>query len=75
MALEVTYDPEADALYIRLSDVPPYDGGDAGPLTLHYSKDDQVVGIEVLDASRVLGPGDWSKTSLTGAAKRLEPAE
>lgn len=60
MRPEMTYDPEADALYIRLSEESPYEGEDAGPMTLHYTKDGRVVGIEVLGATRVLAPGAWS---------------
>lgn len=69
MALEMTYDPEADALYIKLSNDKPFEGADAGPLTLDYTEDSKVVGIEVLNASRVLAPGDWSKAPLPGADK------
>ena len=61
MAIEMTYDPEADALYIKLSDERPVEGADAGPFVLDYSADNKVVGIEVLFASKVLAPGEWSK--------------
>jgi uncharacterized protein YuzE len=61
MAIEMTYDPEADALYIRLSDERPVEGSDAGPFVLDYSADNKVVGLELLSASTVLAPGDWMK--------------
>ena len=75
MAIEMTYDPEADALYIRLSDeraaatwIPiPWrprvrlEGADAGPFVLDYNADNKVVGLELLSASTVLAPGDWIK--------------
>ena len=61
MAIEMTYDPEADALYIRLSDERPVEGADAGPFVLDYDADHKVVGLELLSASQVLAPGDWSK--------------
>lgn len=75
MAVKLTYDPEADAIYIQLSDVPPHEGDDAGPMTLHYSEDDKVVGIEILSASRLLAPGDWSKWPLPGVEPRVHAAE
>lgn len=61
MAIEMTYDPEADALYIRLSDERPVEGSDAGPFVLDYNADNKVVGLELLSASTVLAPGDWMK--------------
>ena len=61
MAPEMTYDPEADALYIRLSDQRPVEGADAGPFVLDYDADNRVVGLELLSASTVLAPGDWMK--------------
>ena len=75
MALQMTYDPEADALYIKLSDVRSYEGGDAGPLTVFYSQDDKVVGVEILAASQVLAPGAWRNAPLPGAEDAIQAAE
>ncbi|MDO9076892.1 MAG: DUF2283 domain-containing protein [Brevundimonas sp.] len=61
MALDMTYDPEADALYIRLSDERPVEGADAGPFVLDYNAANKLVGLELLSASTVLAPGDWMK--------------
>lgn len=61
MAIDMTYDPEADALYIRLSDDQPVEAADAGPFVLDYNAANQVVGLELLSASTVLAPGDWMK--------------
>ena len=61
MAIEITYDAEADALYIKLSDARAVEGADAGPLMLDHAADGKVTGIEVLGASTVLAPGDWIK--------------
>ena len=69
MAPEMTYDPEADALYIRLSPERPVGGSDAGPFVLDYDADDRVVGIELLAASTVLAPGDWKKAPRPAAGK------
>lgn len=61
MRPDMTYDAEADALYVRLSDARPHEGADAAPgVTLHYDKEGKIVGIEVLDASNVLAAGGWS---------------
>ena len=71
MPVKTTYDAEADALYVQLSDEKPFEGEDAGPLTLHYSQDGRVVGIEVLSAKRVLAPGAWSDDPVQGDWKGL----
>ena len=60
MPVKTTYDADADALYIQLSDAKPFEGEDAGPVTLHYAEDGSVVGVEVLSASKVIAPGGWS---------------
>lgn len=75
MALQMTYDPEADALYIKLSDIRSYEGGDVGPLTLFYSENDQVVGVEILAASKVLAPGEWRNAPLPGEEAVIQAAE
>jgi len=56
--MKVTYDPEADALYIQLRPLAP---GTArcqelsDDVTVDYGPDGKLAGIEVLDASAVLG--------------------
>jgi uncharacterized protein YuzE len=56
--VKVTYDPEADALYIELRPLAP---GTAEcremseDVTADYGPDGKLAGIEVLDASAVLG--------------------
>ena len=69
MAIEITYDAEADALYIKLSDARAVEGADAGPLVLDYAADGKVIGIEVLSASTVLAPGDWLKVPAPNLGK------
>ena len=69
MAIEMTYDPDADALYIRLSDERPVEGADAGPFVLDYNANQQVVDLELLSASKVLAPSDWSRSPLPAAGK------
>ena len=62
MPVNTTYDADADALYIQLSDAKPFEGGDAGPLTLHYAAEGGVVGLEALAAREVFAPGGWTET-------------
>jgi len=70
MRPDMTYDPEADAVYVRLSDERPFDGEDVAPgVTLHFAEDGRVVGVEVLPASKTLAPGDWRKAPMPGSAK------
>lgn len=55
--MKISYDPQADALYIRLQD------GAAehrvvrltDDVAVDYGSDDEVLGLEVLNARRVLG--------------------
>lgn len=47
------YDPEVDALSIRWSDAPIVDSDSVEPgVILHCDKDGNVVGVEVLNASK-----------------------
>lgn len=72
MPVEMTYDPEADAIYIRLSDERLVEAEGAGPLTLDYTTAGRVRGIEILAASQILAPGAWSRAKPpTGAAEMI----
>ncbi len=51
--MKVIYDPDVDVLNIVLSDVPAEDSDESRPgLILDYDQRGNLVGIEVLDASR-----------------------
>jgi uncharacterized protein YuzE len=51
--LKIEYDCEADALYIRLSELPVAESDEHKPgLSIDYADDGSVIGIEILDASR-----------------------
>ena len=53
--MEITFDSEADALYIRLSTRRPDHGMDVEEgVTVDLDKHGHIVGIEILDASRRL---------------------
>ncbi|MBN2470286.1 MAG: DUF2283 domain-containing protein, partial [Anaerolineae bacterium] len=51
--MKITYDPEVDALYIRLRDEPVEVTTQrlSEEVAINYGPDGRVVGIEVLDAS------------------------
>lgn len=62
MRREPTYDPEADAAYIPLSDAKPHEAEEVAPgVILDYTEDGRVVGIEILHASKTLAAGPWVK--------------
>ncbi len=64
---DTTHDPEADAVYIQLSDAKPVETEEVAPnVMLDFDAEGRVTGIEVLTASKVLAPGDWSRARLPG---------
>jgi uncharacterized protein YuzE len=51
--LKVTYDPEVDILRIILSNLPIEESDEDKPgVILDYDKDGNIVGLEILDASK-----------------------
>ena len=51
--MKVTYDPEVDVLRILLSSAPIKESDEDKPgIILDYDKDGNVVGLEILDASK-----------------------
>ena len=67
--MKITYDPEADALYIALREARPADSMDVEEgVTADLDDEGHIIGLEVLDASK--------RMTLVGAGKRLlrEPA-
>lgn len=67
--IDVTYDPEADAVYIYLSRAKVDRTEEAGPFIYDLDAEGRVRGIEILSASKVLAPGEWQKARLPGQAK------
>jgi uncharacterized protein YuzE len=68
--MKITYDPQADALYIILRDIVPTDSTDIEEgVTVELDADGHIVALEVLDASERLTPDEL------GAVKyeRLRP--
>ncbi len=51
--MRVTYDPKVDAIKITLKDVPVEESDEQSPgVILDYDQDGNIVGIEILQASR-----------------------
>ncbi|MDP2935248.1 MAG: DUF2283 domain-containing protein [Dehalococcoidia bacterium] len=51
--MQVRYDKAVDAAYIELSSKRPQGGVEVGEgVVLHVTKDDEIVAIEILDASK-----------------------
>jgi uncharacterized protein YuzE len=57
--MQITYDDQADALYIRLVEGQQQVRNVCltEEVTLDFGPEDQLVGIEIVDAKRVLGQG------------------
>jgi uncharacterized protein YuzE len=63
--MKITYDPEANALYIQLRDVQPVDSVDIETgVTADLDADGHVIGIEMLDARERLGRDPLSSISI-----------
>jgi uncharacterized protein YuzE len=58
---DITYDAEADAVYITVGDSRIERTEESGPFTYDVDAAGHIVGIEILSASTVLAPGDWKK--------------
>lgn len=61
--MRISYDKEADAIYIRLLDG-EYECRNVAltdEITLDFGPNEQLVGIEIIDAQRVLGQGSLPK--------------
>jgi uncharacterized protein YuzE len=57
--IDMTYDPEADAVYIYVGRGKIDRQEEAGPFIYDVDAEGRVLGIEILSASKVLAPGDW----------------
>ena len=57
----ITYNAEADALYITVGRGEVDRTEEAGPFIYDVDAEGHIVGIEILSASQVLAPGDWKK--------------
>ena len=74
--MSLRYDPEADAVYIKLADGVYDESEEVAPgVILDFTLDGQVMGIEILNASKTLAPGAWSKAAPPDAAHGVQAAE
>jgi uncharacterized protein YuzE len=73
---DVTYDPDADAAYVTLSDAAVQDSAEVSPgVVLDYDSEGRVVGIELLSARKQLAPGAWSRSRRPGGSRKAHAAE
>lgn len=62
--MKITYDREADALYIQLREVEVRDSLDVEEgVTVDLDRDGHTIGIEILDASKRLTPEELTNVS------------
>ncbi|WP_322514896.1 DUF2283 domain-containing protein [Rhodopseudomonas palustris] len=66
---DMTYDPEADAVYIRVGAGEVENTEEAGPFIYDLDQHGRILGIEILTATKVLAPGDWQNARLPGKAR------
>jgi uncharacterized protein YuzE len=72
--IDITYDPEADAVYLYVGRGKVSRTEEAGPFIYDVDAEGRVLGIEILSASKVLAPGDWEKAPRPAEA-RIHAAE
>ena len=66
--MDLTYDAEADAVYIQVAGGKIDRQDEAGPFIYDMDAQGRIVGIEILSASKVLAPGDWRNARRPNAA-------
>ena len=71
---DITYDADADAVYISLGRGKVDRTEEAGPFIHDVDGEGRILGIEILSASKVLAPGDWKEANPPGTA-RVSAAE
>ena len=64
----ISYDADADAVYITVGDSTIDRTEEAGPFIYDVDAAGQIVGIEILSASKALAPGDWKKAGSRAGA-------
>jgi uncharacterized protein YuzE len=67
--IDMTYDPEADAVYMYLGRGKVARTEEAGPFIYDLDDGGRVLGIEILAASKVLAPGEWQSARLPDGTK------
>lgn len=64
--MDMTYDPDADAVYVYVGKGTFDHTEEAGPFIYDVDAEGRVLGIEILCATRILAPGDWQQARLPG---------
>ena len=74
--MKIEYDPQVDALYVQLRDVPIHDSIDVEP-GVTVDRDDQghIIGIEILDARERVGADPLAAVSIERLSPAKEPSE
>lgn len=71
--MKISYDPEVDVLYIRFKETEVSTEHLAEGISADYDKDGNLAGIEILDASKILGDRDFFRQiivdNLVGSSK------
>ncbi len=68
MAVSFTHDPEADAIYVRLRDLPYAYGEDIDhERRIDYAADGTPIGVELLDVSRGVNLDDLPEQTALGS--------
>jgi uncharacterized protein YuzE len=71
--MKIGYDREVDILMIEISDAKIDYAEEAGPMIIHFTKDNKPVLIEILDASEFLA--DVTKISMRTTTRRTVEAK
>lgn len=66
---DMTYDADADAVYIAIGTGRIDSTQEAGPFIYDVDTDGRILGIEILSASKVLVPGEWKKARPPGRTR------
>jgi|SRR6185312_9325182 uncharacterized protein YuzE len=66
---DITYDAEADAVYITVGGGKVDRTEETGPFIYDVDVAGRIVGIEILSASKVLASGAWKKARAPGKAR------
>ena len=67
--MKVRYDREADAAFIRFADAQPEGGIDLGNgVIVHFTPDNRLVALEILDASEKLDVADLFRFEIESQA-------
>ena len=70
---DITYDPEADAVYIAVARGKVDRTEEAGPFIYDVNAEGHIIGIEILSARKVLAPGDRKKARRRGIRTSAPP--